>query len=85
METELQQKARQARAVLESAIVDALEAHPGGLYNNELARLLDLESDYEGRQSNYLTYSLLGGLLAQQRVRKEKREGRTYYIKAEAA
>lgn len=82
--TDLRDQARQARAMLEDAILAALASQPGGLYNNELARLLDLESDYEGRQSNYLTYSLLGGLLAQERVTKEKREGRTYYMKAEA-
>jgi hypothetical protein len=80
--SELRDRARQARAILEETIVDALDGQPGGFYNNELTRLLDLESDYEGRQSNYLTYSLLGGLLTDGRVKKEKRDGRTYYMKA---
>lgn len=66
------QQAQQARATLEDIIVDALSEQPEGLYN-ELARLLDLESAYEGRQSNYLTYSLSGGLLTDGRVKKEKR------------
>lgn len=77
--TELQDRARGGRTMLEEAILDALREYPNGLYNNELARLLDLESDYEGRQTNYLTYSLLGGLLASGRVTKEKRAGRLYY------
>jgi hypothetical protein len=83
--SDLKAKAQHARATLEAAIVDALGEQPNGIYNNEIARSLDLESDYEGRQSNYLTYSLLGGLLADGRVRKEKRDGRTYYLKAEPA
>jgi len=65
--------------MLESVILDSLDQQTGGLYNNEIARRLGLESAYEGRQANYLTYSLLGGLLADGRVVKEKREGRTYY------
>ena len=80
--TDLHHQARQALVALEDAIVNALGTEPGGYYNNELARLLGLESDYEGRQSNYLTYSILGGLLHSGRVVKEKRNGRTYYMKA---
>ena len=76
----LQEQAANGRAILENAVLDALRQHPSGLYNNELARLLALESSYEGRQQNYLTYSLLGGLLADGRVTKEKRIGRTFYF-----
>lgn len=61
--TELQQRACEALAQLEGVIIDALRGNPTGYYNNEIARLLNLESDYEGRQANYLTYSVLGGLL----------------------
>lgn len=82
--TELQDRARHGRAMLEEAILDALRRHPSGLYNNELARLLDLESAYEGRQTNYLTCSPLGGLLADGRVIRERRDGRTYYATASA-
>jgi len=80
--TDLQDRASQAREMLEEAILDALAQQPGGLYNNELARLLGLESAYEGRQTNYLTYSLLGGLLADGRVIKDKRNNRTFYMRA---
>ena len=66
--------------MLEEVILTALSQHPNGLYNSELARALRLESDYKGRQTNYLTYSLLGGLLAQGRIREEKRDRRIYYL-----
>ena len=81
---DLKNRAAQGRALIENAIVEALGQHDGGLYNNELARLLHLESNYEGQQSNYLKYSILGGLLADGRVTKEKRAGRIYCKQASA-
>ena len=59
----LSERSKMARAELESCIVDLLRSHPEGLRNPEVARALCLESDFMGRQKNYLTYSLLGGLI----------------------
>jgi hypothetical protein len=42
------------------------------LINNEIARELSLESDFEGRQHNWLTYSVLGALLKRGLVTREK-------------
>ena len=53
---------------IEDAILRLLEAHPQGLRNTEAAELLDLRSDFNGRQKDYLTYSVLGGLLARTQV-----------------
>ncbi len=54
--------------LIEDAIMVLLSAHPEGLRNSEVAELLDLRSGFRGRQKDYLTYSVLGGLLAQGRV-----------------
>lgn len=78
------QKAAEGLRLIEEAIVETLAAHPDGLYNSELARALELESKHGGKHDNYLTYSVLGGLLAKERVSSEKREGRVYYRLAEA-
>ena len=75
-------KAAEGRELIEQAILEALEGAKSGYYNSELARLLDLESDYEGRHNNYLTYSILGGLLKRGLVTAEKRDNRIYYILA---
>ena len=72
-------KAAEGRKLIEQAIVEALSGTETGYYNSELARLLDLESDYEGRHDNYLTYSVLGGLLKRGVVAAEKRGNRIYY------
>jgi hypothetical protein len=57
------ERAKAARQELEAAILDYLKTRPNGAINNEIAKELGLESDFEGRQRNYLSYSLLGGLL----------------------
>lgn len=69
-------RARTARAELEAAILDYLAARPQGAINNEIARDLGLESDFADRQKNYLTYSLLGGLMKQGKVVREEIGGK---------
>lgn len=76
--------AQQGLCLLEEAILAALAEHKDGLYNNELARLLQIESNYEGKQANYLSYSILGGLLRNGRIVKEKRGSRTFYMRTPA-
>lgn len=70
------EKAAKARADLEDAILEYLKARPEGAINNQIARDLGLESDFAGRQKNYLTYSLLGGLMARGLVKREDADGK---------
>ena len=49
---------------IEQAIVMLLDAHPDGLRNSQIADLLGLRSSIRNGQRNYLTYSVLGGLMA---------------------
>ena len=53
---------------LEKAIIKLLEANPQGLRNAQIAELLGLHSDFRGNQKDYLTYSILGGLIARETV-----------------
>ena len=48
---------------IESAILMVLESNPQGLRNAQIADLLGLRSSIRGRQRDYLTYSVLGGLM----------------------
>ena len=66
--SKLPERSKAARVELECCIVDLLRLHPEGLRNPAIARALCLESDFMGRQKNYLTYSLLGGLIEQGRI-----------------
>ncbi len=49
---------------IESAIAMLLESHPAGLRNSQIADLLGLRSSIRDGQRNYLTYSVLGGMMA---------------------
>jgi hypothetical protein len=53
---------------MQEAIVALLRRQPDGLRNAEIAEALSLRSDFRGRQKDYLTYSILGGLMRQGRV-----------------
>ena len=62
---------KQAQAGLkqiQEAIVALLRRHPDGLRNADIAEALSLRSDFRGRQKDYLTYSVLGGLIHQGRA-----------------
>jgi hypothetical protein len=69
---QVSERAENARAELEAAIVDYLKGQPEGAINNEVARELGLESDFNGSQKNYLSYSLLGGLMKKDLVVRER-------------
>ncbi|MGN6329153.1 MAG: helix-turn-helix domain-containing protein [Rhodanobacter sp.] len=72
-------KANAALAILKEAILEHLANHPGGLGNSEIARDLGLESDFQGKQSNYLSWSVIGLLVNEGRVVYEKRGRNVFY------
>ena len=47
---------------IQKAILMVLESNPQGLRNAQIADLLELRSS-KGNQKDYLTYSVLGGLM----------------------
>ncbi len=53
---------------IEQAILMLLEANPQGLRNAQIAEALGLRSSIRDGQRNYLTYSVLGGLLTRGEV-----------------
>ena len=67
---------------IEQAVLMVLHSHPDGLRNSEIADLLGLRSSIRDGQRNYLTYSVLGGLMARGEV-VQNRETKVFR-KAEA-
>ena len=53
---------------IEDAILELLQHNPQGLRNIQIADILGLRSIHRGGQRNYLTYSVLGGLVEQGRI-----------------
>lgn len=61
--------------LLKTATLDLARANPEGISNSDAASLLGLRSDYQGRQKDYLSYSILGLLLREGKLKR--REGGT--------
>ena len=55
--------AREGLRHIEDAIMRLLAAHPQGLRSAQIADALGLRSSIRDRQRDYLTYSVLGGLM----------------------
>lgn len=72
------EQAQLALAMLKNAVVKALTANPEGLTNATVASVLGLRSDHQGQQKDYLSYSILGLLLREGRVARNKKSPRRY-------
>jgi len=57
---------------LKEAILEFIEANPNGIKNSEFAHSLNLHSDNNGKQKDYLTYSVLGILMRENKIEKDK-------------
>lgn len=64
------ERAQQGLAMLKKAVLDLARANRGGITNADAASVLGLRSDYRGRQKDYLSYSVLGLLLREGKVRR---------------
>jgi uncharacterized protein len=54
--------------LLKTAILELVKANPQGILNSDAASLLGLRSDYQGRQKDYLSYSILGLLMREGKI-----------------
>ena len=65
------ERAQVGLELIKAAILEFAEANPGGVTNADTASVLGLRSDYRGKQKDYLSYSVLGLLLREGRIRRE--------------
>lgn len=56
--------------LLKTAVLELARANPHGITNSDAAGVLGLRSDYRGRQKDYLSYSILGLLLREGRIKR---------------
>ncbi len=71
------EQAQQGLALLKEAILEILTQKSDGLRNAEIAELLEIRSDYQGEQKDYLSWSVLGLLLNEGKV---VRKGNKYFV-----
>ncbi len=74
------EKSIYAVSLLKEAILEEIQQNPEGMINNEIARCLKLESDFEGSQKNYLSWSILGLLVNEGKVKYKKIGPRKLYF-----
>lgn len=72
-------KAAEGLELLKESILEHVAAHPDGIGNSEIARDLHLESDFQGKHRNYLTWSVIGLLVNDGRLVQEKRGRFPFY------
>ncbi|MCL1115149.1 GIY-YIG nuclease family protein [Shewanella basaltis] len=68
------EKAQLGLKLLKNSIISLSEENPEGIYNSDCAHYLGLQSDHNGNQQDYLTYSVLG-ILLKEGVLESKRIG----------
>lgn len=72
--TGVKEKAQIGLVLLKESILELAQANPEGITNAETASVLGLRSDYGGGSKDYLSYSILGLLMRDGKIR---RVGRT--------
>lgn len=62
--------AQEGLRLLKSAMLQLIEANPDGVKNAESARALGIQSEYLGAAQDYLSYSILGLLMKEGKVKR---------------
>lgn len=62
------ERAQLGLQLIKTAILELAKATPEGITNSDAASLLGLRSDYRGKQSDYLSYSVLGLLMREGKI-----------------
>jgi hypothetical protein len=77
-------KAQAGLEMIKDAILSELEHHPHGMTNAEIVHKLGLESDFEGQMRNYLSWSILGILLGEGKIKSTgERRNKSYHLISE--
>lgn len=76
------ERAQLGLELLKSAILELARANPAGILNSDAASLLGLRSDYLGRQKDYLSYSVIGLLMREGKIRRVEGERPRHVAKA---
>lgn len=66
-----QERAVVGRELLCEVVLDLVKLNPEGVTNSDVASILGLRSDHLGGAKDYLSYSILGILLARNQIKKE--------------
>lgn len=74
------EKAQEGVQLLKEAILETVSSHPEGLSNARIADLLGIRSDFEGKQRDYLSWSAIGLLVNERKLRKVGERSDARYV-----
>lgn len=75
------EKAQLGLQLLKDSILSLSLENPAGITNSDCSHYLGLQSAHEGKQQDYLTYSVLGLLLEEGAIESTKSGNRRIYLK----
>jgi hypothetical protein len=68
----LREKAQIGLEMIKDAVIELAKANEAGITNAEVAKALGLQSDYRGGSKDYLSFSIIGILMKEGRIKREK-------------
>ena len=74
------ERAQLGLQLLKSSVLEMAQANAAGVSNSDVASLLGLRSDYLGKQKDYLSYSVLGLLMREGRIKRKEEPGRPKHV-----
>lgn len=75
------EKAKFGRDLIKEAVIQVLESAEHSMTHAEIVRALGIPSDFEGENSNYLSWSILGLLVNEGAIRYSgDRQQRVYFL-----
>jgi hypothetical protein len=75
-----QERAQLGLKLLKDAILELAKANASGVTNSDAANALGLKSDFAGGSKDYLTFSIIGLLMSEGRLRRDEQLGRGRYV-----
>jgi len=76
----VREKAQIGLNLLKEAVLELAKANRTGITNADASKALGLQSDYGGGSKDYLTYSILGLLMREGRLKRDETAGRGRHI-----
>jgi len=74
------ERAQIALTMLQNSVMEFARANPKGVRNADVAKYLGLQSSYNGGVKDYPSYSLLGLLMKEGQIKREKVDGTVMHI-----
>ena len=68
------EKAQMGLELIKSAVMELAKANPEGIKNSDAAKYLWLQSDYGGGSKDYLSYSILGILMKEGKIKRNDKK-----------